>query len=184
MHMMVAMPDSGSGSVPNAAPLHADPAIFRMGMRRLASGVCLVATLHDGKRHGLIATSVSSLSEEPPSLIVCVNKSSSSHLPLRQVGFFSVNLLGVQHAEIGRQFSNSQRRHERFSTGEWLALSNGVPVLQNALAAFDCRIDRTIDYATHSIFIAIVEGIRMAEDGLDPMIHFNTEFKRLLAAGR
>ncbi len=124
----------------------------------------------------MIATSVTSLSSEPPSLIVCINRASSCHRPLRAAGAFCVNLLGEEHAALASQFSNTDRRHERFSTGDWQTLSTGAPVLAGAMAAFDCRVENVVDYTTHSIFIAAIQAIRVAAREMVPLVYFDGRF--------
>jgi len=152
---------------------------FRLGMRRLTAGVSLITTRLNGERFGLIATSVSSLSADPPSLLVCVNHSASCHDALRQAGGFTVNVLTTRHGDLCGQFSQAARRGERFQTGEWLSLQSGAPCLADALVTFDCRIEQVTDWATHGIFIATVTAIHMTETPAEPMIYFNSGFHRL-----
>lgn len=152
---------------------------FRHGMRRLSAGVSLIASELNGERHGLVATSVSSLSAEPPSLLVCVNHSASSHDVMRQAGHFTVNVLAQQHADLCAQFSQSSRRDERFQQGDWQTAGSGAPFLADALVTFDCRIEQVVDWATHAIFIASVIDVRMPEPMAEPMIYFNSTFHKL-----
>jgi flavin reductase len=162
--------------VPLGGPV--DGALFRLGMRRLASSVCLITTNHADQRHGLVATSVSSLAAEPPSLIACVHRSASTHDPIRQSGCFCVNLLGVHQEDLATLFSDPSRRGERFHSGSWTTLATGAPVLADAVAAFDCRLERVVEHATHAILIAAVLDIRL--DGpCDPLIHAERRFTRL-----
>ncbi len=100
---------------------------FRHGMRRLTAGVSLVTTSSSGEKFGLIATSVSSLAAEPPSLLVCVNRSASSHDAILQAGYFAVNVLREQHDDLCAQFSSPTRRAERFQSGEWQTLNTARP---------------------------------------------------------
>lgn len=90
---------------------------FRLGMRRLASGVSIVATADEEGPKGFLATSVSSVALDPtPCLLVCVNKSTSSHDALIRRQVFSVNVLAEQQADIARRFSSSELRDARFET--------------------------------------------------------------------
>lgn len=157
-----------------------DGALFRAGMRRLASSVCLIAACHAGRRHGLVATSVSSLAAEPPSLIACVHRSASAHDPIRQAGAFCVNLLGVHHEELALLFSDPSRRDRRFETEGWTTLATGAPTLMDAVAAFDCRLERVVEHATHAILIGIVLGMHTDGPG-EPLIHADRRFTRLAA---
>ena len=105
-----------------------DAALFKSGMRRLAAGVCLVtATDRDGLRQGLVATSVISVTVEPPSLLVCVNKAASCHDPIANSGAFCVNLLADADDEVARRFGSSAARDSRFADRQWRALETGAP---------------------------------------------------------
>lgn len=167
-------------SSPAAMDAPVDGALFRAGMRRLASSVCLITAHHADRRHGLVATSVSSLAAEPPSLIACVHRSASAHGPLRQAGAFCVNLLGTRHEELALLFSDPDRRERRFETAGWTTLATGAPVLADAVAAFDCRLERVVEHATHAILIGTVLDIRIDDSG-DPLIHADRRFMRLAA---
>jgi len=171
------MPPLPSSPAPPAA---VDGALFRAGMRRFASSVCLITARYDDRRHGLVATSVSSLAAEPPSLIACVHRSASAHGPIRQAGMFCVNLLGTRHEELAVLFSDPDRRDRRFETSGWTTLATGAPVLADAVAAFDCRLDRVVEHATHAILIGTVLDIRV-DDPCDPLIHADRRFTRLAA---
>ena len=154
---------------------------FRLGMRRLASGVSLIATRHEGEPHGLLATSVTSLSAEPPSLLVCINRSAQGHGPLHRSGIFAVNVLARHHRDLAESFASSSRRHERFRVGEW-AEGTGAPVLVDALTSFECRIDRAIDYGTHTIVIGIIDRVRLGEGDTEPLLYFDGAFGLLASA--
>src|SRR4051794_2109966 len=123
----------GSGAI--------DPSLFKRGMRRLAAGVSVVTTAEQGMLHGFVATSVSSVCAEPvPSLLVCVNRSVSSHDVIRRTGVFCANLLSSDDIGLARRFSSSQDRSKRFEGCDWVPLVTGAPALPGALASFDCEI--------------------------------------------
>jgi flavin reductase len=150
---------------------------FRAGMRQLASGVCLVTTSHDGERHGFAATSVTGLSGEPPSLLVCINRATSGHAPLHGAGRFCVNVLAEDQEPVAALFSDKARRHERFRNGAW----DGRDALRlaRALAAFECRIDHSFDYGTHSIVVGLIETIHVDAAGRAPLVYFDARFRAL-----
>lgn len=152
---------------------------FRHGMRRLTAGVSLVTTEFQGEKLGLIATSVSSLAAEPPSLLVCVNRSASSHDALIEAGHFAVNVLREQHSDLCAQFSQSSRRAERFQNGTWQTLNTGAPVLSDALVSFDCQLEKVVEWNTHSVLLARIVGIALPGEAAEPMIYFNSGFHSL-----
>ena len=157
----------------------AGPDLFRLGMRRLASGVSLITTRHAGASHGLVATSVSSLTGEPPTLLVCVNRTTTCHDPIAEAGVFCVNMLAARHREIAAQFGSSKRRAERFRDGDWTHLVTGAPVLLDCLAAFDCRVETVVPYGTHTIFIGAVEAVRLPDDAIEPLLYVDGAFRDL-----
>lgn len=152
---------------------------FRHGMRRLTAGVSLVTTKYQGEKLGLIATSVSSLAAEPPSLLVCVNRSASSHDAFLQSGHFAVNVLRERHDALCAQFSQPARRAERFHSGEWQTLQTGAPVLADALVSFDCQLEQAVEWHTHSVLLARIVGIALPGEAAEPMVYFNSGFHTL-----
>jgi flavin reductase len=103
---------------------------FRTAMRHVAATVYAVTTGHGGGRYGILATAVSSLSFEPPSLLVCVNRSASLHAPLASAEVFCVNVLGLGNRDVAEHFMRPLPI-DRFAVGEWEE-SHGVPVLSTA----------------------------------------------------
>lgn len=141
---------------------------FRAAMRRLAATVTIVTTVEDGVPHGMPATAVSSLSAEPPSLLVCVNRSASMHGPTERTRHFCINMLDAGHADLCSDFG-AQARAERFTVGDWSEGRHGLPYLPTATAALFCAVDHAVDYGTHTIFIGRIEDIVLADDA-EPLI--------------
>jgi flavin reductase len=123
---------------------------FRSAMRHVAATVYAVTTGHGGGRYGILATAVSSLSFEPPSLLVCVNRSASLHAPLASAAVFCVNVLGLGNRDVAEQFMSPNAN--RFAVGAW-AEWHGMPVLETAQSSFICEQRHCHDFGTHSIFI-------------------------------
>jgi flavin reductase len=157
---------------------------FKSGMRRLASGVSLITTTNaEGVWHGMIATSVTSVTAEPPSLLVCVNRSASCHDPLLASGVFCVNFLGEDHDVIAGVFSSSKFKDERFTAGDWRTISTGAPALAHSLASFDCRVKQQLEADSHTIFIGSVEAIELWDAPLSPLVYINGGYVRCVSAG-
>ncbi|MXO64591.1 flavin reductase family protein [Altericroceibacterium endophyticum] len=125
---------------------------FHAAMRHVSSTVYAITTGHGGARHGIIATAVSSLSFDPPSLLVCINRSASLHEPLASVDTFCVNVLGLGNRDVADQFMLKQAGEERFAIGDWEE-HHGVPVLANAQSSFVCKTAHSHEFGTHTIFI-------------------------------
>ena len=150
---------------------------FRDTMRELASGVALVTSASEGKRAGCAVTSLTSLSLAPPSLLVCLNRDSSTLRAIRASGVFAVSILGIGHEPLARRFSEpGLSGADRFAEGEWRKLHTGAPVLSDALAAIDCRLDRIVEHATHAIVIGAAAALaKGGQAGL--LLHWRSRFE-------
>ncbi|MEU0031499.1 flavin reductase family protein [Streptomyces sp. NPDC006335] len=157
---------------------------FVRGMRRLASGVCVVTTATaDGKRCGLTATAVSSLSLCPPSLVVGVNRRSRLGEVIKDVPAFAVNILGTRHRGVAEVFAGNVagiRGTARFDHGEWRPSAEGVPVLDDAPASFICKVDDIIERNTHLLLIGVVTGVQVSDDEeCNLLIYFAQNFSAI-----
>ena len=145
---------------------HADAAAFRQAMRALSSGVAIIACGEGEARAGCTATSLTSLSLAPPTLIVCLARTSTTLAGLREAGAFSINLLAARHQALAHRFSGHSGVHGpgRFDTGQWVTLSTGAPVLADALAAFDCLVEEVIERHSHAIVLGAVVSLKEGVD--------------------
>jgi flavin reductase (DIM6/NTAB) family NADH-FMN oxidoreductase RutF len=152
---------------------------FREGMRQLVGAVTLITTFHDGQRRGLTATAVCSLSAQPPSLLVCVNRTAEAHDYIRDGGRFCVNVLGYEQQALAESFAarDGSKGETRFSRGSWATLVTGSPCLEECLVAFDCELAQEVTVETHTIFVGHVVGIRTRRG--DPLLYEDGHFKRL-----
>lgn len=156
-----------------------EPALFKQGMRRLASGVSLVTTIRDGVPHGFLATSVSSVSAAPdPCLLVCVNRSASAHDPIQASGVFCINLLGVDEQAWAEGFSD-RPRERRFHDRNWTSLATGAPALPGAVASFDCEVAKVVEVNSHTLFIGHVVALALADRAGDPLLYCDGRFRSL-----
>lgn len=146
---------------------------FRMAMRHVAATVYAVTTGHGGNRYGILATAVSSLSFDPPSLLVCINQTASLHEPLRSGEIFCVNVLGLGNRDIAEQFVNG-RWQDRFAVGEWSEM-HGVPVLDTAQSSFVCRRAHCHEFGTHSIFIGELIAAKHRADAA-PLTYYDRHY--------
>ena len=128
---------------------------FRKAMRTLASAVSIVSTAHDGRRFGMTATAVCSLSMQPPTLLVCVNQSTSLHHPVLSAGRFCINILHADQDELARTFGR-KGIEDRFASGNWQVDDRGVPFVADAQASIFCAVEETYGHRTHSIVVGAV----------------------------
>ncbi|KAA8735061.1 flavin reductase family protein [Acinetobacter qingfengensis] len=149
-------------------------ATFKQSMRHIASPVAIVTTSLGDLRHGLTATAICSVSMEPPSMLVCVNRNASAEKMIAQSGVFAINMLTEEQHSIARLFSTpGVTPEQRYSEGEWHTLMTGAPVLQGAVAAFDCVVEQCISSGTHNLYIGRVlaaeyqdQNVLLYRDGL------------------
>lgn len=172
------MLDADSGS-----PLLATSTDFKKGMRQLAAGVNVVTVANGTAYDGLTATAACSISAEPPHLLVCVNSSASAHGPIHRAGAFCLNVLAHEQEDIAKRFAgiDGADRSARFDIGIWTQLATGAPVLEGAVANFDCIVVREIEAATHTLFLGRVLSVRSNEAGM-PLIYGHGRFTGLKGA--
>lgn len=143
---------------------------FRDAMSRVAGAVHLIATNGKGGKAGLTATAVASVSAEPPTLLVCLNRSSRTTAVLQENGFFAVSTLAAGHQELANVFAGrtAAKGEARFEHGKWEAGAEGQPVLADALVSFTVRVVEIRPVATHLVVVGeIVEiGLGAAHAGL------------------
>lgn len=156
-------------SVPVPQPVDVTAGL-KGAMRRLPSGVAIVTALGPGKAPvGMAATSITSLTMDPPAVLVCVNQSASIHAHLSPGCPISINLLSRHQREVSAAFGGAVAREARFGVGSWTADTHGLPILDEAQANLSCTVESMAPYGTHSIVIARVEAVRLS-DAVDPLI--------------
>ena len=153
---------------------------FRDGMRHLASGVCVVTIGAGERKTGLTATSVASLSVEPPALLVCVNRESSSYRAVQSLGAFAVNVLASNQREIAERFAGASglKGADRFRDGHWIVLPSGAPCLAASVVVFDCEVEERLERHTHAIVIGRVRRVLLG-DGRGALIYWRGAYDQL-----
>lgn len=135
---------------------------FKRAMRRLASTVTIISARAGGRRFGITATAVVSVTISPPTLLICINTAASVHAAIADAGRFCVNLLGAQHADLVAVFSGKVGGEARFDHGAWSGGGTEPPVLADAQASLTCVTRTTVPYGTHTIFIGEVVDVRLS----------------------
>jgi flavin reductase (DIM6/NTAB) family NADH-FMN oxidoreductase RutF len=158
---------------------HSPADAYRAGMRRLAAGVCLITSHRGDTFGGMIATAVTSVSGDPPTLLICVNRNASLFAMIQETGAFCVNVLAATAVPIVEQFSSSARRGERFQNGEWTTLASGSPMSAHALVAFDCEVAKIVDWQTHAIFLGEVREVVCPDSVVAPLLYMDQRFHQL-----
>jgi flavin reductase (DIM6/NTAB) family NADH-FMN oxidoreductase RutF len=156
---------------------------LREGLRRLAKAVVVITCRHNGVRFAMTATAVSELSMEPPSLLICVNRTASLYAPLAAKAGFCVNILHHSHTDISALCSGKEKGEARFALGRWQEDEGGIPYLADAQASFLCRHEKSMDYGTHSIVIGLVEKVLM-HGSVDPLVYVDGAYGRVCLPAR
>jgi len=158
-----------------AVPLN-DPlaAQTRLALRRLASAVAVVTCRAGQTRHAMTATAVNAMSMQPPSMIVCVNRSAAFHAAINRAGSFAINILHRNQIEISMGCGGKARGEDRFGYGAW-GEETGVPVLTDAQARVVCTKEAKFDYGSHTIFIGRVTSIGIHGE-VDPLIYVDGKY--------
>jgi flavin reductase (NADH)/cob(II)yrinic acid a,c-diamide reductase len=154
-----------------------DTKSFRQTMRQCAGAVALVTVgTEPGTRTGLTVTSACSLSDDPPSLLVCINRSASAHARIREEKCFAINFLNEEHTMLALTFSGQKgiSGDDRFAFGRWITGTTGTPILQDAAAAFDCTLIQELETKTHSVFLGQVQHVTAA--AVDPLLYMRGSF--------
>src|ERR1700722_3327894 len=140
---------------------------FRGAMRHLTGGVSVITAGRGTEITGMTVTSVSSLSVDPPTLIVSVNREASSWPVLKRHGFFGINILAADQLEIAERFSGKGglKGAERFAGAQWTTRVSGVPLLAGALAAIDCEVEDIVERHSHAIVIGRVLDMQLSPRG-------------------
>lgn len=127
-------------------------------MRRFPTGVTVVTTLVDGVPHGFTANAFASVSAEPPTVLICVNRDASAHPQISRSSIFCVNVLSLEQREIARRFADKAARATRFDGLATHAAATGAPVIDGVLAYLDCRLAEEYTAGTHTLFLGTVVG--------------------------
>ncbi|MBP0614986.1 flavin reductase [Jiella sp. KSK16Y-1] len=131
-------------------------------MTRFAAAVSVVTTDGASGRRGVTVSSACSVSDDPATLLVCLNLSSADNAWFEENGVFAVNVMSARDEAIARGFAGEGKlpQPERFSRGSWSTGATGAPMLDTALASFDCRLIDAKVIATHTVLIGEVVGLR------------------------
>jgi flavin reductase (DIM6/NTAB) family NADH-FMN oxidoreductase RutF len=163
--------DSGEAN----AVCGASSAVFRNTMQYLCGAVTVISAEHEGHDFGMTATAICSVSDTPPTVMVCVNKTASIHQPLSEMGQFTISILNGSDIEVALQFSskdeNKRRERLKHFTG-----AKGRRHISGAVAVLYCNIVREVDCGTHTALFAEVDesGVHMPD--AKPLLYFRQAF--------
>ena len=157
-----------------------NPTSYREAMSRFAGAVHVITTDGAAGRRGITVIAACSVSDNPPTVLACLNRENASNECFRENGVFALNTLASGQQEVADTFSglNDVLAADRFHHGEWDVLETGAPALLGALATFDCRIVDHKDLATHRVLFGQVTALRIG-DTHSPLIYHQRGYKFL-----
>lgn len=150
-------------------------------MAQWASGVTILTSHHNGQLVGITASSFSSVSLEPPRVLICVAKRLYTHKVIEASGVFGITILSEAQVEWGMRFAGMVPEGEdRFDGVDIFTLETGSPLLSGALGWLDCRLFAAYDGGDHTIFVGDVVATSAVETG-EPILYYNRQWRRLAA---
>ncbi|MGO1250335.1 flavin reductase [Psychrobacter sp.] len=151
---------------------------FREAMSKLAAAVNIITTEGPAGRAGFTASAVCSVTDEPPTLLVCLNRNASVYDYFKENMVLCVNTLALEHKDLSGAFGGKVSLEERFDQGSWSTLSTGSPVLEDAIISFDCQVKLISSVGTHDILICEVLDIKHKCD-CESLIYFDRDYHQL-----
>ena len=152
---------------------------FRKAMSCFATGVTVITVDQDGEVHGMTANAFSSVSLEPPLVLVCVDHRARTHAHLHARKRFGVNVLSADQQKISEYYARSTETHQHAEEAgaQFDRTPHGTPVLHGALAYLECRLHSAQPAGDHTIFIAEVEDV-VVRDG-EPLLYFHSQYRKM-----
>lgn len=152
---------------------------LRGALRGMAQTVTVIAASDaQGQRVAMAATAVTPLSMDPPSMLVCINRSASAYPTLVAGTGFSINLLGATHLDVAHACGGGAQGEGRFATGQWALTDEGVPYLADAQTALICTLADRHGQGSHDIFIGHVRAVE-GRGSIDPLLYADGGYRRL-----
>jgi len=150
---------------------------FRRACARFATGITIATvTAADGAPHGFTANSFTSVSVEPPIVLICIDHKANVITHFNAANAFAINVLEASQDQLSNRFA--ERGQDRFEGVEWSAGGNGAPILRGAIAHFECTIESRIPAGDHTILLGRVTAAGYTENG-EPLVYFASRYQRL-----
>lgn len=156
--------------------------VFREAMSRLSAPVALVTTDGPAGRYGLTVSAICSVSVEPPTVLVCLNRDNRSHAAFLRNGVIGISILEPGHEELAFRFASSKTdQNEKFLGADWVERLGGAPVLTNAAVTLVGRIAQTLSSGSHDILVAHIHDIGLHTENTKGLVWFDRAFHHLPA---
>ncbi|MDO9047406.1 MAG: flavin reductase family protein [Methylobacter sp.] len=152
---------------------------FKKAMQLWASGVTVVTT-HSEKfgLQGMTVTAFSSVSINPPQVLVCINESADTGAGIQESQCFAVNVLSSTQQDVSNQFAGGSSQEQRFENTPWISGITGAPILDNSIMSLDCKVIEKIHAGTHWIIIGEVQD-SVCRAG-EPLLYYQGAYQQLM----
>ncbi len=154
------------------------PEALRQALRRWASGVTVVTTRHQGRPYGMTVSSLTSVSLDPPYILVSLAHEAHTRGAVLAAGFFGVTILAEDQQALAERFAGQVEGPRRFRGVSTFTLTTGAPLLAEGLAYLDCRVAHTWEIGTHTLVVGAVQAAQTGRHA-PPLLYFNRGYRRL-----
>ncbi|MEI6335497.1 MAG: flavin reductase family protein [Methylococcaceae bacterium] len=151
---------------------------FKKALQLWASGVTVVTTNSEKFGvQGMTVTAFTSVSVNPPQILVCINDSAESGVGIEESQVFAVNILNADQQDLSNQFAGGTSQQQRFENTDWKAGVTGAPILNNTLMSLDCKVVEKVLAGTHWIIIGEVQDC-VCRSG-EPLLYYRGAYRQL-----
>jgi flavin reductase (DIM6/NTAB) family NADH-FMN oxidoreductase RutF len=151
--------------------------LFKQCLRRWASGVTIVTSRLGDEIHGMTVSAFSSVSAEPPLVLVCANKRSKTHAMISSGEIFNVHVLAADQQELSNRFASQSLEGSRFESVAWREGKLGAPILEGALAVLECKLVSTHEEGSHTIYVGHVEHAEVGDS--EPLVYYQGGYRAI-----
>jgi flavin reductase (DIM6/NTAB) family NADH-FMN oxidoreductase RutF len=153
------------------------PEAFKQALARWASGVTIVTSRHGAEVHGMTVSAFSSVSLDPPLVLVCADKTSNTNALIQRSGVLSISVLALGQEALSNKFASKRQEWERFVGLDCKDGATGCPRIPGAAVALDCRVTQTVDAGDHLVYIAHVEDAAVTD--ARPLVYYRSAYHTL-----
>jgi flavin reductase (DIM6/NTAB) family NADH-FMN oxidoreductase RutF len=154
---------------------------FRKVMGHFATGVTVVTVLYDDRPRGITVNALTSVSLEPPLVVIAIDRRRRITPSLRAAGRFAVNVLGEQQQRLSDCFAGAAMEPgvEEFCGAAWHPGETGLVLLDGAIATLECTVERTVSAGDHDMYIARVDALDTTEAHAQPLLYYRRRYLRV-----
>jgi flavin reductase (DIM6/NTAB) family NADH-FMN oxidoreductase RutF len=154
-----------------------DADVFKAVLGRWASGVTIVTSAARERIHGMTVSAFSSVSLDPPLVLVCADKTSITNELIAESGVYAAHILSDDQQALSNKFASKKDEHRRFEDVDWKTMKTGAPILPGCLAVLDCRVTDGHDAGDHIVYVGYVEAAQYDDEA--PLVYYEGAYRDL-----